>query len=319
MYDDSVNVVAISPKNPTRMYAGTYRSVYKTTNTGTSWSDINTNIKKLGITSVSVTGNLQLATTVNYPAVWRNPNTVWQSVDASGTNNKKFDGEFMLQHSSNSPYAFAAGKMGDTSKFIRSTDSGKTWESSYTGMVSPFWNVSFFDAVIDPVATNKLYMVGSGTQSNNFFANGNYGMPNSWEEISINPNLPMSLLSIALDTSGATTQTTKYYVGAYGFGVYKTTTSGNSWTQWTLPEDYDEDRTVYDIALNIRVPSKVYVSTDISLVQDSVCLWKSENSGSDWIPVFTRNDTVTKILMHPSYPTSGVYLWVISANGKKIF
>ena len=325
MYDDSINVVAVSPQSSARVYAGSYRSLYKTTNTGTDWADININIKKLGISSASVRGNLQMATTENYPAVWRNPNTVWQSVDASGTNDKNFDGEFMLLHSSNSQYAFAAGKMGDTAKFIRSTDSGKTWQSSYTGAASSAWNVCFFDAVVDPVATNKLYMVGNNGNAgstSNFFANGNYGATNSWEEVIVNSTYRPTLLAIALDTSGATQQTEKYYVGSYGFGLYKTTNSGNYWAQWTLPNspmNYDENRTVYDVALNIRVPSIVYASSDISLVSDSICLWKSENSGSNWNPVFTRSDTVTKILMHPSYPTSGDYLWVISSNGRKIF
>ncbi|MEK7262904.1 MAG: T9SS type A sorting domain-containing protein, partial [Bacteroidota bacterium] len=212
----------------------------------------------------------------------------------------------------------------NTAALMRSTNSGGTqWTTTQSGAGN-----SFFGSLVDPVySSNRVYLFGLTTVSStdyNFYINGSNGGTSGWES-PLGIGNSKTVYSLAIDSTGgvAAGHSQVFYVGldagSGNGGIWKSSNTGSSWSQWSLPGGASADRKILSVALNTKVPGTVYAGGIRVSSNDNVCLWKTTNSGTSWSAISGRTDTVKKILMHPSYKNSANYLWVIAADGRKIY
>ncbi|HYM01122.1 MAG TPA: hypothetical protein VEZ90_19340, partial [Blastocatellia bacterium] len=281
-----VSSILIDPTNPATLYAGSDGSpggVFKSTDSGQSWTTIN---------SSSI---ISLALDTSSPATLfatTGPNTLRTTDGGSTWTSRPLSGlpfeviPQLLIDPDNSSTIYGATFGGDV---VKSTDSGASFVEVNSGL-----NLCAGVAggiAMDPVNTGTLY-AGSGgggvyktTNGGETWAPANSGLTGS------------RLLSFVMDPSRTGTI---YAAGRYG-GVYKSTDSGGSWAEPTSGIEVVDpfgDLVVSEIdalALDPASPSTLYAGG----FQQGV--FKSTDAGASWTQINSglTNQSVSVLVADP--------------------
>jgi photosystem II stability/assembly factor-like uncharacterized protein len=316
----TMSSLAIDPLSPSTLYAGTASGVFKSTNSGASWSAIN-----IGLTSTSI------------KALAINPAT--PSIIYAGG----FGGMFK---SIDSGASWSAANAGLTNTFVqalvmtsgtlyagtfgggvfKSIDGGVSWSAVNAGMN----NTDVRALAIDPVTPNIIY---AGTFGGGVFKSTNDGA--SWSAISsgltntfvnalaINPTTPnilyvgtsdgvfksidsgtnWSLGNIGFTASWVDalvidpTTTTTLYAGTSSGGVFRSINSGGSWNSANSGLTHTG---VAALAINPRNSATLYLGTYGGGV------FKSTDRGASWNVANTGliQTKVNDLAIDPTLPTT---------------
>lgn len=240
--------MAIDPNNTNNLWVGSASGgIWKSTNAGTSWTSVPTNLPVLGVSAILVdpsnSNTIYAGTGEVYHTevgvmgfnVWKTRGTygigVIKSTDGGVTWN-----QIMPKVSSDlfaiSSMAFLPGTSSTvfacaTDGLYRSTNSGNTWTKIYTG-------VNVRDIAINPSNTNQMVIsVGNMTNAvKGIFrtTNGTNASP-TWAQITA--GLPASYAGhIKLDFAG-TVLAASIGIGGSANEVYRSTDFGANWTVLT--------------------------------------------------------------------------------------
>lgn len=244
------------PGSGTTLWSANDGGVFRTTNNGTSWSDLSANLQiaqqyRLGLSSTTstllVTGHQDNGTN-------KMSGTAWSQIYGG-------DGMDCFVDRTNDNTIFASYVYGD---FQRSTNGGVTWTNIVSGLTgSGDWLSPWHQ---DPVSATTLY---AGYQ--NLFKSTNSGT--SWTALAA---LPGSSAVVEFDVAPSNNQ--YIYVVKYN-GVYKTTNGGSSWSTVTstLPVG---SAYLTNIEISPTDPQKVWVT--FSGYSSGNKVFYTSNGGTSW-------------------------------------
>ena len=234
--NNEIWTLVLDPQTPTTLYAGTSGGVYKSTDSGASYTAINN-----GLTSTIV-----LALAVDP----QTPTTVYAGTGYGG--------------------------------LFKSSNGGESWSAANTGLTNPY-----VDALaIDPQRVSTLY---AGTFDGGVFKSNDGG--GSWT--AINSGLRSSnVLALAVDPQAPAT----LYAGISGGGVFKSSNGGESWTA------INNGLTINDVralAIDPQTPTSLYAGTNGN------GLFKSTDGGGSWSAIDSglRNLNVPALAIDPQNPS----------------
>ena len=253
------HAMACHPTNPEIIYAGTDGGIFKTTNNGSTWSDLSDGLRIAQIYRISssptnpdlLIGGWQ----DNGTNLWNGSG--WEEVDYS-----TWDGMEALIDYTDEDIMFLTHQYGD---LFRSTDGGEDWNEMDVdggGWVTPF--------VMDPSNHLVLYY---GKDNGDIQKTTNGG--NTWSNK--NANLGSTVFAIAVAPSNSN------YVYACSLTELKiSTNAGDSWSSitGTLPTtgvgfNY--------IAVSATDPQKVWIAISGYMAGNKV--FYSDNAGASWTNV----------------------------------
>jgi len=318
-------VFDLNDANGNTVYLATFTSVYKSTNLGTTWTDVNSGTVALNTSSVSPRSSEYLAV-YNYSGISKFSGSSWNYPtfvgikQINGEPRRNFSGEYVAIHPRFSGFAYAVGDSGndggakDAVLYYRTTSGGNWMKHPDLPMSSSY---RFYNVVPDPkVGSARVYVCGSNS-TYNYFASKDTGRSfpiSALYREAIGGDASVPVLSLAIDTSVAiyedeSNHSKTLYAGLGGTGgLYKSTDGGGSWSQKI------SNRLIRAVAVNGK-----NTTTALTVYAGGDSLWKSTDGCNSMFSLANIVGGAKRILMHPSYPNSSNYLWVVSANGNKIY
>ncbi|HWQ32378.1 MAG TPA: FG-GAP-like repeat-containing protein [Blastocatellia bacterium] len=280
--------LALDPKNPATLYAGTERGIYKSTNSGGVWARIGGTQLPYSVTQLAIdyvtTSTLYAVsgaflykstdsggtwTKLNIPSIVQSLtmdpvspatlyitdfNSAYKSTDGGTTwtpvNNPRsvFGGAVDINSIAIDSTTPTILYAGTTNGIYKSTDGGKLWTPLTSGLPTGY-QLNISRMVISRSNPSVLYAV---LNTGGIYKTTNGG--NNWE--SVTPPLPSytSLTVLVIDPTSANT----VYLGTQLFGLYKTTDGGATWQAGNngLNAQY-----VAAIAIPVSAPATVYAGT----------------------------------------------------------
>ena len=234
----SVQSIAVDPLQPTIIYASTSQGVFKSADSGASWSLKATNLNTLSSRSLAVDPILPTTIYVGGDAgVYRSTNgaTNWLSAN-SGLGNLSVRALAIDPATPSTVYAATAGGV------YRTTNLGTNWLSANSGL----GNLSAQALAINPLTPTTLYV---GTAAG-VFSSTNAGV--NW--ISVSAGLTTSnVTALAFNPAMPTT----LYAGTTN-GLFKSTDSGATWTAHS--EGLAVTR-ILSLAVNWQSPEMIHAGT----------------------------------------------------------
>ena len=261
----NITALVINPNTPSTLYVGTYSSgVYKSMNSGGTWSAANT-----GLTDLYV-GDLAIDPTnprTLYAGTWGG---VFKSTDGGGNWSAVNTGLSSLLITTlaidpKTPRTLYAGTY--YCAMYKSMNGGGNWSFAGKGLVGYAGGVMAL--AIDPKTPSTLYVGLNGTGVyKSTDGGGNWEWANTGLDhdkvraLAINPTHPNTLYAGIFDPGG----------------VYKSTNGAGNWeaVRTGLLNNY-----VYSLAIDPKTPSTLYAGTSHEGV------YKSTNGGGNWEAVNT--------------------------------
>ena len=277
-----VNDIAFHPTNTSTWWiASPSGGLWKTTNSGTTWTPLTDNLPTLGVSSIAIdTSN----TNIMYMGtgdrdggdapglgVYKSTNGGLSWTAANTGMGNRVVGKILINPSSPSTLLAAT-----SNGIYKSTNSGASWQlKSSTG--------NYKDIAFKPNNYNIVYATSASSSGAAFYRSLNGG--DTWTQIST--GLTNTGVRMVIGVSQNNTNVVYLVAGASnGFsGIYKSTNGGNSFaTMSTTPNilgysatgSDTESQAYYDLAVAVD-PSNantVYVG--------GINIWKSTNSGASW-------------------------------------
>ncbi|HZL83308.1 MAG TPA: stalk domain-containing protein [Candidatus Deferrimicrobium sp.] len=234
-----VSSLAINPKTPTTLYAGTNGAgVFGSVNSGSSWTAMNTGLTNKDVLDIVInpsTPAILYSGTLGGVFRSKDSGTTWTAVNTGLTDR----GVNSLVINPKSPSILYAGT---GSGVFRSKDSGTTWTAVNTGLT----NKAVSSLAINPRSQSILY-VGTGS---GVFHSKNSGT--TWT--AMNTGLTNAgVKCLAVDPATSST----LYAGTWG-GVFR---SKDSSTTWTAMNTGLTNGTVTALAINPKSPTILYAGT----------------------------------------------------------
>jgi PKD repeat protein len=271
------------PGSGTTLWSGNDGGVFRTTTSGTSYSDLSANLQiaqqyKIGLSALSAT---QLVTGHQDNGTNRYNAGAWTQIYGG-------DGMACFIDRTNNATIYASYVYGD---FQRSTNTGATWTNIITGLTgTAAWVTPWAQ---DPVVANTLY-----AGYTNMFKSTNQGT--SWSQIG---TLTGTNSVVEFDVAPSNTQ---YIYAVKSNAVFKTTNGGTSWTNVTatLP--------VASAALtNVEIcptdPLKVWVT--FSGYSSGNKVFMTTNGGTSWTNYSTGLPNIpANCIVYQTGSTDGVYV-----------
>jgi len=328
-WDVRTVVVDYSISDGTVAYAISPTSLYRR-NGGTSvcayWQDINTGIAKVNTQSVAPVGTTVFAVSKDKGGISRSVSGVWTSTlppNNDADNRRKYQtmsSEYVFVDPANINKVYTMGKVPVSTSsnykavLFRTTNTGSNWLEILRSN-SQSSEYSFYGFAADPKDALRRYVVGKAngdpvgggsTIITNYFRtiDGNtwYAIP----RIDGTPTNPA--FSMAIDPTGTNSFSDNLYSGLQNAGVYRSEDAGANWASSL------SDKTIRAVSLNPSLPNYVYAGGDQN---SGISMWRFYKPTNTWSNINGPNN-VTRILMHPSYPTSVQYVWIVSDNATKI-
>jgi uncharacterized repeat protein (TIGR02543 family) len=210
--------VAIDPKTPTIVYAGTWdQGVFRSTNSGTSWTAVNSGltdpyIYALAVDSKTTPPTLYAGT--DETGVFRSTNsgTSWTAVNSGLASLYVWS---LAIDPKTTPSTLYAGTNGNG--VYRSTDSGASWTPANTNMT----DLEVWCLAVDPFSTATLY---AGTWGDGVYRSSNSGT--SWTAV----NTGLTGYDFYIQSLAINPATGILYAGTDGGGICRFTANGAYWT-----------------------------------------------------------------------------------------
>ena len=275
-----INCLAVDPQTPTTLYAGTTaRSIYKSTDGGASWFDVNSGLPpSQEFSDVHALCIDPITPTTLYAALWGG---VFKSLDGGASwfpANTGLDDlrvtSLSIDHQTTTTLYAGSSCVG----LSKSVDGGANWSISNTG----FDGLQVTALAIDPQTTTILYAGSScvgvlkSTDSGARWIAVNNGLSNPDD-----PTEYVRVKCLAIDDQTPTT----LYIGTYQYGVYKSTDGGTSWSAVNtgLPIDYS----VTSLTVDPSSPTTLYAQTETTIPAHPKPLnvtnsYKSTDGGDSW-------------------------------------
>ena len=286
---DTIVSIALHPTKSHIIYVATDEAVYKSSDTGTTWTRFAGELTRTRVISLAIDPKLSATVfagtmgdgTSHRPAggrTWHQFNAGIQKGTISAIVNQ------IIFNPRGTEMVYAATTVG----VFRSLDGGRNWVERMEGMNEVNFVVSL---AMDPQRPNVLYAGTTG---------GVYRTINatqSWEKKSrgmVASDAKMA--SMALGVNGLAVDPTNSDVVYAGTtkGLYKTTDQGE---QWVRIEGSIRDSYVSAIQLDPSQPSTLYLAT-------SDRVQKSEDSGATWQPKINGLEatSIRSLQVNPSNP-----------------
>lgn len=277
-----VNAIAIDPSNTSIIWAGASSGgLWKSTNSGTSWSTSTDNLGTLGISAIAIdptnsntlyiaTGDADGLDTYSMGVMKSTDGGAsWNTTGLSWTSSQGFSIYSLIPHPADPNILLAAGRQG----IFRTTNAGSSWSNVMGG--------NFKDLEVDPADPTVWYAARYGigvyksTNTGISFTQSTSGLPTGG----------FYRVAVAVAPSQTSTVYALYVNGSSGFyGLYASTDGGGSWSlksnspqilSWDTSGPND-GQGWYDLVLQVAPdnPATVYAG--------GVNLWKSTSSGSTW-------------------------------------
>jgi hypothetical protein len=277
----NIHCLVADPSNPSRLYAGTDRGVFRTEDAGASWSFSGAGMPQAQVQTIAIdstAGGTLYAGTVTPTGVASLG--IFKSVDGGATwtaiNAGLIDPLFGISPVDIETLAIVPGQPTTIlagsrfSEIFKSTDSGATWQPQTIGGSQLGLEVSAFG--FDPTHTSTVYAASTL---------GLLRSTDSGETWTIYGNLNVGLFALVVDP---TSPTTLYGGNVDGAGILKSTDGGVNWlaANQGLPVIQSSGGTsspvVLSLALDPARPSTLYAGTYGN------GLFVSTNSGASWSP-----------------------------------
>lgn len=260
---------AFDPTTPTTLYAGTYNGLYKSLDSGNTWTR---------------TGNVGIPSNQSLPNIYVDPTQpsiiyggsqyqgMLKSTDRGdnwtplnlGNNNTA--GMVMAFAPSNPAIAYIAC----TNKICKSVDGGSSWSNAGTGL--PASNAQAI--AVDPTNPSIVYV---GTYGGGVFKTIDGGA--SWSAINsgINSTYGNYVLTLAIDPLTPATLYAGVGYAATGGAIFKSVNGGSTWTAINngVPSSYQ----INALLIDANSSSTLYAATSGGGVL------KTTNAGGNWTPV----------------------------------
>jgi len=255
-----VSTLAINPRTPSILYAGTDIGVFRSMDNGDHWMAMNTGLTNLNVTSV-VIDPINPATLYagSYDiGVFRSTDSggTWSAVNTGLTGHPVYS----LAINPKTPATLYAGT--DIGVF-RSTNSGDTWRALTSLPNTELNNRGVHFLAIDPKTPATLY---AGAEVG-VFRSTNSG--STWTELRLG-----AVSSLVINPL---TPSTLYAGGA---GVFRSTNSGSTWSAPNT--DFPQYTTAYCLAIDPKTPATLYAGTLNGNAGTGSGVFRSTNSGNTW-------------------------------------
>ncbi len=339
----SITNIIIDPTNSSKVYSTSNGIVYKSNDSGATWSNISAitagflkfeaNTIKIDPSNPSI---MYAGTRSNFNCscggIFKSTDggITWSNVISGGINvsniaidpitptivyvtgsnwttiNSSIIANTFSIHPNNSSIIYIGAGQG----VFKSIDSGVTWSASNSGLTT----LSVNSIVIDPTNPTTLY----AATSNGIFKSANSG--ENWENISTGlANL--NIFKIAIDPITSK----NLYVVTNG-GVFKSINSGNTWSVMTIDTQTPSFSSFVPIIIDPTNPAVIYLGTNLKGI------YKSVDSGSTWNPSNTGITSlgISKLVVDPiantnlyaGVPGLGIFkstdsgnTWILGNNG----
>jgi len=305
-YGGYVLSLAVSPNyaNDRTVFTGTANGVYKSTNGGASWIQINNGLPSGhgGVNSLAISPNYAADDTIFAGGLMEegfykstNGGESWTHVNTGLTTH--------LDSFAFSPnYATDGTVFGGTwdGGVYKSTDNGNSWTQVITGLT----NTNVIALAISPnFLTDGTVFAGTGYDG--VYKTTDSGQ--SWTSVNSGGPAGMRTFSLAISPNYATDGTV--FAGTMDGGVYKSTNSGAGWTQVNtgLTNTY---------VLSLAV-SPNYANDSTLFAGTGNGVYKSNNGGASWtsINVPTLNPNVNSLAISPNYATDSTVFSTSADDG----
>jgi len=316
----SSNIVTAYQAIPDRinnniMYLGTDLSVYTTSDQGQNWSDNNGISSFLNSSSVAVNGTTSHAVNNSYSGIAKSSGGTWDKTPKL-VGQKLFSGYAVEINRTNTAYANAVGDSAGLAVIYARTNGADGWRKVFTSAAGSY-STPFDVVVADPKSNSQRVYAGGkfrvGSSFYNLIWSTDKGV--TWgSQILIGTADGVPVNTLAIDaSSGSSYSTTLYaglgYDGGVGQGIRKSTDGGNTW-----PTARQVGDTIISVAMNSSA------SSQIIYLGSPTFMWKSTDALASnptllSIPFYGAKS----IVMHPSYPNSANYLWILTGDGQNIY
>jgi len=274
------HAIAFHPKNPKAFYLGNDGGMYKSSNRGTTWINLNQDLVTVQFYTIGVDWNSGLVTyggTQDNGAQRRISNLRWQDVTGG-------DAGYVLVDYSNSNIVYSEWQNG---YHLKSTDGGFHFFPIMNGIPVGETGNWITPVAMDPQNPQVLY-----TGTTKFYKTVNGGV--NWTTTGIvvdQMTSPRKLSAIAVSPSN----TQVIYVAVGDHGVYRSFTGGLKWLNVTdgLPQQW-----VTRILVHPESSAVAYVTLS---GYSSPHVFKTTNNGSNWINISSNLPSVpvNAIVMDP--------------------
>lgn len=317
-----IQAVSIDAASPNIIYAGSANNgIYRSTDSGASWSEINNGLATLDIQVITIDPNLSttLYAGTAIGGIYKSTNSgdTWVSIN---TGIKNFN-VYAIKVDPNDSNVIYAGTFGSV---IKSTDGGMNWavKGNNANTTDRLYFNSIYDLELDPSNSNTVYV---GTASGGVWRSFNAAEP-IWD--AVNNGLAdatattrfFSSRSLSISSDGNT-----LYVGTQSDGILRSTDTAASWTPVTNTNNGLTTDTIRILAMLPTDTSTVYAGTTTGL-------FFTRDSGATWAEASTEMN-VQDIAINPNDPTElfagtteGVFRsadsgvnWTIVNNGIRSF
>ena len=297
-YGAGISSLAIDPSTPTTLYAGTGVGVFKSTDGGATWFQVNTGL------STSSEGGLDVTALVVNPST---PSTLYAGIFGGGVF-KSTDGGANWFESNTGLGTWVTALAIDPSTpttlyhggpygLSKSTDEGANWSSASNGLI-PYGDLPWTwitTITIDPSTPTTLYAGTRDTRESGGAAGSVFKSTDgaaTWSEV--NTGFPAyapvgpGVTTITIDPSTPTT----LYAGIYFAGVFMSTNGGANWSESNTGLN---NLAVTEVAIDPSTPTTMYARTDIGLS-------KTTDGGASWSQVLSSH--ITALAIDPSTPST---------------
>ena len=221
--DGAVLSLAIDPTNTQVIYVGTDGGVFKSTNGGTSWSQINNGLTASYIDSLAIdptTTQVIYAETLMGVCKSTDGGAHWTQ---SGLKCGEVNSLAIDPTNTQVIYAGTFDKTWYNQGVFKSTDGGKNWTQINNGLTDTDTPRCL---AIDPTNTQVIYV---GTENTHVYKSTDGGA--NWSQTSRGLTRGVSVTTYVFALAIDPTNTQVIYAGTRDQGVFKSTDGGANWTQ----------------------------------------------------------------------------------------
>jgi photosystem II stability/assembly factor-like uncharacterized protein len=287
----SIAALAIDPRSPSIVYAGTLGSgVFKSTDAGESWDAVgppNAQVVALAIDAVTALSVREHPGHHHGHGHARLVQLISRLSAKIGNGRGKGHGNGHGQGAATIIYAGTLG-MG----VLKSTDGGDSWQASNAGIT----NVSVQSLAIDPSSPMVVY---AGT-TDGVFKSIDAGA--TWRLAGLQG---AEIRALAIDPDNPAT----VYAGT-SFGVFKSTNSGAVWAGASTGITMRDIRV---LAIDRQTPLTLYVGSGGGAAGGGGAVFKTVNGGESWANTGLATPEVRALAVDPEHPRR-VYVGSLSSN-----
>jgi hypothetical protein len=288
-----VNTVHVDPSNPNTVYIGSPAGgIWKSTNSGDSWTPMSDNLPQIGVSGIAVdpnnsniiyisTGDCDGGDTYSIGVMKSIDGGVnWTTTGLTFTTTNKSSGDIII-NPTNSNMLWCATSDG----IYRTLNAGTTWTLEQAGDFSQgrIRLKTTDPTVVYAVSNTKFYR--STNSGDTFTANGlTSGFPNTSGRLVMDVTAADANYIYVLSASGS---------GAMQ-GIYRSVNGGTNWTKTSGTNDTFDGSTqaYYDLGFAVSQTNRDEIYTGC------LNIWKSSNGGADFTQVNNWNAPTNQAYTH---------------------